>query len=227
MRQISSENQTALAARRLVARDFLWIVARDRNNGDPIPVGFWSDLGNISTYVLDPDTLVQDLRPFYGAGSLISIGDIPAVSTISVQSVDIVMSQLDDQVSQAVRDYDLKQARVEIYRGLFDPDTRKLVAPAVNRFVGFIDTVEINTPAENQDGGVVIRCSSHTQELLRSNPATRSDDDQKTRSPTDGFFKDVAVVGDWSRQWGPKTGTVDTVEQKQGLFGWGNLFGFL
>lgn len=225
MRTLSTENQAALAARRLVARDFLWIVARDRETGDPVSVGFWSDLSNVTALVLDPDTGSADLRAWYGAGGLISISDIPAVSVLTVQNVTIQMSQLDEEVEQAVRLYDVKQARVEIYRGLLDPDSRKLVAPGFCRFVGFVDTIEIRTPAENQDGGVVLNCVSHTQELMRSNPATRSHEDQKTRDDSDTFFIDAVVASDWQHQWGPVQGKVE--KKKKGLFGWGNFLGFL
>ena len=51
MRSISSENYAALQARKLVARDFLWIVVRDRETGDPVTDGMWSDVGNIEAEV--------------------------------------------------------------------------------------------------------------------------------------------------------------------------------
>lgn len=227
MRTISVQNQAALAARALVARDFLWIVARDRSTGNPVPVGFWSDIENVSSVpVIDPDTLLTVTRPYYGAGGLISIDDIPAVSTIQVQDVRIRMSQLDEQVANAVRGYDTKQARVEIHRGLFDPISRDLVAPAVVRFVGFVNLIEIRTPEEGGDGYVDLTCTSHTQELTRSNPATRSHADQQVRQVGDDFFVDAAVVGDWEFQWGEEKG-VKKVEARRGLFGWGGVFGFL
>jgi len=225
MRTLSPENQAALAARRLLPRDFLWIVARDRASGDPVSVGFWSDIASVTALVLDPDTGVSVLRPFYGAGGLIQISDIPAISTVTVQRVTITMSQLDEQVEAAVRLYDIKQARVEIFNGLLDPDSRKLVAPAEPIFVGFIDGVNIITPPENEDGGVTLTCVSHTQELARSNPATRSHEDQKLRDAGDFFFVDAAVTGDWIHHWGQAQG--QTAPKKKGLFGWGGFLGFL
>lgn len=226
MRAISLENQAALAARALVARDFLWFVARDRTTGAAVPVGFWSDIENVSAQVLDPDTLLPVVRSYYGAGGLITIDDIPSVSTIQVQDVHIRMSQLDEQVANAVRGYDTKQSRVEVHRGLFDPISRDLVAPAVVRFVGFVNVIEVHTGAENEDGYVDITCTSHTQELTRSNPATRSHADQQIRAPGDAFFIDAAVVGDWEFQWGEEPGA-KKVEQRKGLFGWGGFLGFL
>lgn len=227
MRPISTENQTALAARELVARDFLWIVAKNRDTGDPVNVGFWSDIESVTASVLDPDTLLPVIRTYYGAGGLVSIDSIPSVSVVQVQDVKIVLSQLDEFVEQAVRLYDVKQARVEIHRGLFDPDTRNLISPAIVRFVGFVNQVEITTGQENSEGGVTITCVSHTQELTRANPATRSHEDQKTRSATDDFFIDAAVTSEWNIQWGAAPVSKPQTTQKQGLFGWGNFLGFL
>lgn len=228
MRAISTENQIALNERRLVARDFLWIVARNRTTNLPERVGFWSDVEDATVLVLDPETLLPVYRDYKAAGGLIQINEIPAVSVIQVQDIEIKMSQLDELVQQAVRLYDIKQARVEIHRGNFDPDTRNLVAPALVRFVGFVNNLRITTPTENSEGGVYLTCVSHTQELTRANPATRSNEDQKTRSASDTFFLDTAVVGEWQLDWGAVQGTQKTATvEKKGLFGWGGFLGFL
>lgn len=210
MRSISGPNQAALAARELVARDFLWIVARNRDTGAPESVGFWSDVDDVSAEVLNPDTGQVDVRAFYGSGTLIAISDIPLVSNITVQTVTIDMSQIDELVAQAVRAYDVRQARVEIYRGLFNPDTRLMVGPAEPRFVGFVDGAPIETPAEGEAGSVQLVCTSHTQEMTRANSETRSDASQKLRAPTDNFYQDTAVVSDWELFWGSQKGVVPT-----------------
>ncbi len=219
MRGLSSANQAALAARQLVVRDFLWLVARNRYNGAPEPVGFWSDVGNVSAEVINPDTGQVEVRAFYGSGSLIAISDIPLVSNITVQSVDINMSQIDELVQQAVRLYDMKQARVEIYRGLFSPASRQMVAPAEPRFVGFVDQVRLRTPAENDAGEAVLTCKSHTQEMTRSNPDTRSDASQKLRDPTDNFYQDTSTVSDWELWWGSEKGVVATQPKRKKFLG--------
>jgi hypothetical protein len=200
-----------------VARDFLWIVARNRSTGAPEAVGFWSDVGAMSAAVIDPNTGLSVTRNFYGSGSLIDIDPIPLVSTLEVQKIRVRMSQIDSVVQQAVRDYDCKQAKVEIFRGLFSPDTRLLVSPAEPRFVGFIDEIDITTPSENEDGGVTLTCASHTQEILRSNPDTRSDASQRLRHSDDSFYKDTATVGDWELFWGRKQGKIETQKVNERL----------
>lgn len=207
-RSLDTDVLLALAARTVVARDFIWFVARSRATGDAVTDGVWSDIGNVAAEVIDPDTGAPVERTFYGSGPLVSVSDIPLVSNVTVQQVSISMSQVDDRVNDLIRLYDLKQARVEIFRGLFDPATRQLVAPAVPRFVGFVDQVEVKTAAENEEGGVLVTCVSHTQEMLRSNPDTRSHDSQKLRSSSDAFFVDATVVGDWEFFWGSQNGKV-------------------
>lgn len=215
MRGISANNYLALQARRLVARDFLWLKVRTLDTGAPFEYGFWSDVGNVNAQVLDPNSGAAVSRNFEGSGTLIQIGDIPLVSNLSVQNTSIVMSQLSAGVANIVRGYDLKQGNVEIYRGLFDPDTRQLVAPAFSRFIGFIDNVEIITPKEGEEGSVTLTCASNTQEVTRSNPDTRSQDSQVLRRGNDNFFQDTTTVGDWEFFWGRNTGKVQTAASQR------------
>ncbi len=215
MRAISAENYAALQARQLVARDFIWFKARTYDTGAQVEHGFWSDVGNVSATVLNPETGAEVTRNFEGAGSLIAISDIPLVSNVTVRSVTVTLSQIDEGVANLVRGYDLKQARVEIFRGLFSPATRKIVGPAFPRFVGFVDDPLITTPAENEDGSIVLTCVSHTQEMTRSNPDTRSNDSQKLRSATDNFFQDATTVGEWELFWGTKSGKIASSEPQR------------
>jgi hypothetical protein len=208
MRDISAANYTALQDRILMPRDFIWFVVRDRTDGSPVTDGYWSDIGSITADVIDPDTGGISTRTWAGAGSLIAISDIPLVSNITVQNITVTLSQVADRVQNLVRGYDCKQGRVEIYRGLFDPNSRTMVAPAIPRFVGTIDEAPITTPKEGDSGDVSLSCTSNTVELTRSNPDTRSDASQKLRSATDDFFHDAAVVGEWNHFWGRATGTV-------------------
>ncbi|WP_375414621.1 hypothetical protein [uncultured Bradyrhizobium sp.] len=210
MRSLSAENYAALQSRRLVARDFIWFVVRDRNTGNPVTDGYWSDVGQITASVVDPDTGGTSLRTWFGAGSLIQISDIPLVSSLTVQNVTVTLSQVADRVNALIRTYDAKQGRVEIYRGLFDPDTRLMVAPATPRFVGTIDEAPIKTPKEGESGDVTLTLTSNTQELTRSNPDTRSDASQRLRSATDNFYQDAAVVGTWQQFWGRAGGAIRT-----------------
>lgn len=207
-RSISAENAAALQARQLMARDFIWFVVRD-GAGAPVNDGYWSDFGTITADVINPETGLAQAREFFGAASLIAISAITLSSDITVQRATVTLSQCADRVNELIRGYDCKQARVEIFRGMYNTDTRGMVAPAVPRFVGFIDHIEIKTPSENEQGAVVLTCVSHTQEMTRSNTDTRSDASQKRRSATDNFYQDTATVGSQEFFWGKASGSID------------------
>lgn len=212
-RTLSPENQAALQAGQLIERDFVWFVVRDWETGEDVTDGYWSDIGTRVFPVIDPETGGSQDRELFGADGLIEISDIPHVSTLSVQQVTIKLSQVSDRVNDLLRSYDCKQGRVEIYRGLFDPDTRNLVAPAYGVFVGYIDEAPINTPAENEQGDVTLTCTSHTQEITRTNPDTRSHASQQLRAPGDTIFTDTTVVKDWVLWWGKSPSTAPGASQ--------------
>ena len=111
-------------------------------------------------------------------------------------------SQLDDRINDLLRTYDIRQARVEIYRGHFNAETMVMGAPAEPRFVGFVDGAPVETPTENAEGSIKIKCVSSAQELTRANPDMRSDESQQARAPGDDFYKDVTSVGDLVIFWG-------------------------
>lgn len=215
-RSLSSENYDAVQERTLVARDFVWFVVRSRVDGSPVTDGYWSDVGTIMAQVVDPETGGTSARQFVGAFGLISISDIALVSTLTVQRVTITLSQVSDRINDLVRTYDCKQGQVQIFRGLFDPLTRVMVAPAAPRFVGFIDEAPIRTPKEGEAGDVTLTCTSHTQELTRANTDTRSDASQRLRSATDNFFADTAVVGTWVQFWAKEGGPIRSSNRGDG-----------
>lgn len=210
MRPLDAPNYAALQARELIGRDFLWLVARDRSTGSPFPYGFWSDVGDVQAPILNPNTGLAEARNFEGSGTLIQTSDIAMVAGTSPQKITVTMSQIDAAVENIVRAYDLKQGQIELYRGLFSPLSRQIVSPAINRFIGYVDEVEIVTPKEGETGSLTLYCVSHSHEFTRTNTSTRSHEDQKKRDPNDDFFVDASTVGEWEHFWGQKSGKVTT-----------------
>lgn len=207
-RSLSSENYTALQSGSLVGRDLIWFVVRDRTDGSPVTDGYWSDVGTRTFDVIDPETGGTQSRTFAGADGLISISDIALVSTLTVQQVNVMLSQISDRINTLVREYDCKQGTVQVFRVLFDPQTREPVGPAFPRFVGFIDEAPVRTPKEGEVGDVTLTCTSHTQEMTRANSDTRNDASQRDRNETDNFYQDTAVVSTWQQFWGRASGPV-------------------
>lgn len=205
-RYISEETQALLEAETLEPRDFMTISARRRSDGAVISDSMWSDVGDISANVIDPDTGNPVTRNFYGAGNLVKISDIPLVSNMSVQNVNLELSPIASNAEELIRGYDVRQAVVQIFRGLFNPSTGQMVEPAFPRFVGFVDNVEVVTPSENGEGSNNLTCASHTQEVTRANTATRSSASQRVVNSSDAFYDDAASTAEWKVWWGQVRG---------------------
>lgn len=200
MRALPAEAVTALNQRAFTLRDLVWIVAREFSDGSDVPYGMWSDVETRPLAVKNPLTGTTANRSFEGAGGLVSISPIRMTSDMTVQAVTVDLSPLTD-ANQIVRGYDMRQARIEIFRGHFSPSLRQLF-PAECVFLGFVDEVEILTPREGEQASITLTCVSHSQEMSRINPATRSDADTRQRSATDSFRKHAATVGTWESYWG-------------------------
>lgn len=210
MRNISTAFDTALQKGVLKPRDFIWMVVRDRTTGNPVTDGTWSDIGTGSFPVVNPDDGSTVYRTFVGSGTLIDVGDINIVSSLTVQTVTIKMSHLIDHVNDLIRTYDCKQGIIQIFRGLLNIETNELAAPAEIRFNGFIDEIEIETPSENNEGFIKVTAKSNTQEMSKYSTETRSHNSQVQRLATDEFYMDTAVVSEWEHFWGKSSGKVDT-----------------
>lgn len=194
-------------------RTFIWLVAKDRTTGEPVTDGYWNDHGRITIEVLDPETGSVVEREFYGSGGLVNVSEIPRVLDITVQTLSVTLTQLASRVNDLLRTYDLRIAPVTIFRGIYNPRTNVLIAPAYSRFHGFVNKVTIKEPPAGEEGAdAVLDCVSHTQEMTRSNTETRSSPAQKLRDPTDTFLDDVEVVGEWELTWGVKKSQVGSIK---------------
>jgi hypothetical protein len=208
MRALDSAELAAITQRGIVARDFVWVTAKDFTTGDPFSAGFWSDAVPVTCDVVDGRTGVTQSRDFYGVGNAMDIGSIPLTADVTVRSVDIELPAIDAVVAILVRGYDVRNAPMQLYRGYFDPATRVLLAAAKPRFVGYVDGSPIITPAEGGNGSVTLNCVSTTRELTRASTESRSFESQQARTGgSDAFYKDTAVVGDWILFWGVAGGT--------------------
>jgi len=203
MRNLDPAELAAIIAGTVAARELVSIRVKHRITGAISIIGFWSDGGSFTCQVVNGFTGAVEERSFNG-GALRSVGDITLTSDISIRPVDVVLSAIDGSVETALRDYDARNAPIEIHRGFFDPTTMLLVAPAKARFIGFIDTAPIETAAEGDASTVTLSCVSHTRELTRKNPDVRSHESQILRRAGDDFYRDTGVVGDWSIPWGKK-----------------------
>lgn len=197
MQPIKSANLAARGASRRAIRDLMIITVKNRSTGADKVFRFHSGAHDDTFSIFNPDTGNDETYAFKAAGAMIAVSQIPRVSNLTVQTVTIEMSGTADEVNQLFREYDARNAKVELYRCELDSFTKAQVEAAEPRFLGFVDTLPIRRPEFGGDVKLSLKCKSHSQELTRANYAKVSTERAKIRNANDNFFDDVASVGEW------------------------------
>lgn len=182
-------------------RQAIYIVGKDRDTGADAAVGFWNELETATLTVINGKTGISEARDYQGAGSLITIGSIPLTNDLTIQTVRVTLSQVNEAVLLAIRGYEPRLASVDIHRVPFDLATRQVVGVPPSHFFGRVDTVSITTPSTGEEGSIELECKSFMRELTRVNGAKRSDESQKLRSG-DRFRRYAGTAWQAQIDWG-------------------------
>ena len=209
MKNLSQPEIDALQKNHVQLRHFMWIGVRNRQDASVSHIGFWSGTMAVEAECQPVYSDTPVMRKWLAMGVIVEINPIIHTIGISVQPLSVSLSNLPVSAEYILRRDDLRQGKFELYVGIFDPDTARLVAPARSLFNGYIDHIEVKTTPEGARGepansAMVLTCVSEMQEAYRDNFAKRSDGFQRLRGANDGFRQDVAVVGDWAIHWGQK-----------------------
>jgi hypothetical protein len=208
VKDFSTAEIDAYAARAILVRALVWVQPRDFETGDLVEFGFSTVTGDNALEVYDGLTQQIVQRNFTSRGAVLTIDNITQVADLTIRQAAVSLSQLNADVADALRGYDMRGAPIQIYRALFDmADPRAMVAPARCRFVGFVNTAPVTTPASGGSASLVLNCVSFTRQLTNTNTALRSDDNQQLRAPGDRFFQWVAATGQVPIAWGTNTTT--------------------
>lgn len=179
-------------------RDFVWI----ENVGGSQGWGFYTGIEPIiELEVISAQTGVPELRTYYGAGALRSVGDVTLTVGLDVYNISVTLSNIHPIVQNMVRGENIRNGRVEIHRGIINPLTDELADPPMSHFYGTVNQAKPRRPAVNNEGGIEIVCTSITNELTRSNPAMFSDASISRRSG-DRFCRYMEVMSDVKLPWG-------------------------
>lgn len=201
---VPAAHLSALAASQLVIAEYIWFTVRNRSTGLPESEGIWSGAGTVLHDIYNIDTQAVENRQWTGVGSLVTMTPIAKVANLTIQDVEITIPHLNEALTRIARTHDAKQGRVELYRGLFDPLNNTAIAPAQSRFSGFINHVELKTPAAGEVGNAVLHCKSNALEFNRFNPELRSHTSQRQRNSSDTFYKGVETAHQAEIFWGTK-----------------------
>ncbi|MGN6773504.1 MAG: hypothetical protein ACTHJQ_27200 [Rhizobiaceae bacterium] len=169
---------------------------------------FWNELDPSTVTVIDGATGNTVNRNCVGDGALLSIDDIPLTSDLTIQTIKCSLSQIHETVEDMVRGYDVRLAKVQVHRALFDPQTNELVSFPLPHFMGTVDKATVGTPAAGNEGSIDFSLVSIIREMTRTNPAKKSDETQKRRSG-DRFRKYNSTAGQTDVFWGLKKERAD------------------
>lgn len=207
MRNIDANFLEALVAAPqdgLIPRKFVSFKVKDRDSGALSYLNVWSGDEDITLNVTSGETGASVSRTYVGKGALQGVGEITLSSDMTVQQVDIELSQIADVDLAIVFEYDVRFAKVEVHEMAFDVDTRQPAAEPPCVFYGEVDGAPVNIPAVDGEGSISIKCVSDAITMLtRTNTAKSSYNQQKRRSG-DEWGKYSNVVANWGIAWGEK-----------------------
>lgn len=185
MRSVDTATYDALVAAPdtgLVERNLVSLFVRSLNGVSTKTFCFWNDLDTVTIAVIDGTTGATVNRDFVGDGSILAMDRIPLTSDLTVRTVKVTLSPIHETVEDMARGYDIRGARVEIHRCLFNPQTGAVIGTALCHFVGKVNKAPFSTASVGDESSLPIDVVGHTRELTRTNPAKKSDETQRRRS---------------------------------------------
>lgn len=184
----------------VVAARLVYIQAVSRSTGNLEGFGVWSGLTDRNF------SLSGVTRQFSGAGQLLSAEPITAAPGVSVRTYRVGLSAVAPEVEDLIKGYHTRGARAEVYRALFDPQTRALVAEPRRVFLGRISEVDFPDAVPGGKASVDLSLMSEAHALTRSLAAVKSFVQQKLRGG-DGLRRYADVSGSVAVYWGERRET--------------------
>lgn len=187
----------------LIVRKFMFVTGHTRD-GTPVEVGIglWTGDDDVTVNVMDGQTGLVVNRTYYGMGTSLKIPTIPRVSDMSIQTLQISISQLNNIDQIMVRENTVRFAKVDIHEGILSPMTGTLVSAPEIAFLGEVDGDPIDTPEAGGEGSITLEIVSDAiRALTRTNPAKRSAATQSRRAG-DQFSKYSNRTANMEMPWG-------------------------
>lgn len=190
---------TALASGAIVVRDLLTVKGKTLG-GSAAEFDYWTGEDNVAINVVPLGEETPVSRNYVGGSTLLDVP--PIVDAIGLEARSIAFGL--DHISVAVGSpmdmvfgNNVRVARVEMHRALFDPDTWTLVSTPVLMFAGRVDGPSVDDAAAGGEGRLDFPAQSSAIDLTRISQAMESDEQLKLR-------------GDRFRRYGDTAGQVDT-----------------
>lgn len=204
MRAVNPAAQ-AIRARRGALHEvaMLWIAGRRRDTGEVEGLGIWA--GQDTEAITVPDMWQSALvtRPFTAAGALLQVGPIRYEVGFAVRSVPVRLASGAASVALAIRGYEPRGAKVQIWRRCYDPETMQPVGVEAV-FKGKVERVPVPRPVPGGTSEIEMTIVS-TAASLTIAPGTLRSDAAYQRLGRGRLLRFAAAVdGVGNTPWGTK-----------------------
>jgi hypothetical protein len=193
----------ALASGAIVVRDILTVEGKTLG-GSAAVWAYWTGEDNVAVNVIPAGETTPVSRNAVGGGTLLEVPAIVDAIGLEARSVTFGMDHISDVAGSPmdmVYGNNVRVARVELHRALFDPATWNLVATPHILFAGRVDGASVDDAAAGGEGGLSLDAISSAIDLTKTNPAMESDEQQRRRDG-DRFRRFGDTAGQVSTWWG-------------------------
>lgn len=198
MREFHVDTQAILDAREgIIARQLVWITAKNRSTGLPETIGFWNGEDHQDI------TVGGDVRTYYGAGLSMTVPRIVTEVGLQVRRHKVIFSAVAPEVQVAIREYDAHRAPIEIHRVLLDLGSRNLVSDPFRVVKGRISKAPIPTKPPGEESLITLEIETAARALARPLALLKSDESQQLRGG-DRIRRYGDVSGDVTTYWGER-----------------------
>lgn len=197
---ISGSMQAALEETGTQAEWLLWVEAKNRDTGNTEASGIWTG-GEDQTFIIDGVS-----RTYYGAGSLLQLPKVQFNSELDVQTQNITLSILSEEVINMIRVYDSRLAPCELHLLVRDTTDGSVagITPVIEGWIDIVDIAEGAAP--NGEASATVAIVSSVRAGTKVLNLKKSDQSQKLRDATDRGMEYADISGELKIVWGKNTG---------------------
>lgn len=176
----------------------IWVEARNRSTNAVETMGLWTGLDVRS---FDPEGTGD--RLYFGAGAVIEVPPLEFVTGVTVQQQRVRLGILTPEVEQLVREYDMRQAPVEIHVARQNPLSDSTLGYD-RLFRGFVDGAPLSEPEQGGNASLDVVLVSQMRSLTETRPDRVSDEAHRRAYPGDRWLRYADVSGVVPVFWGQR-----------------------
>ncbi|KKC39501.1 hypothetical protein WH87_04700 [Devosia epidermidihirudinis] len=200
----------ALQSGALVLRDILTVNGKT-NAGVAASFVYWTGEDSIAVNVIPAGATSPVSRNAVGGGTLLEVPQVVDAIGMEARSVTFGLDHIDKSVGSpmdTVFGNNVRVARVELHRAIFDPASWYLAATPHLLFAGRVDGAAVDDAAAGGQGGLSLDAINAVIDNTRTNPAMESDEQQRLREG-DRIRRYGDTAAQIDRWWGQAKGSAD------------------